>query len=310
VLKLLPKLAALAIAAGASLPAANFFPLEPGNTWTYRNRLLGDGFTVRVGLPAVINGNVYYALQGYAGSDLMVRIDDHDNLVYLDNATNDERTLLWFGPADGRSWFAPYRTCDQESQTQEKRNTYNGPAGEFRNVLDVRFHSFCADAGTLVEQFAENIGMLRRVEESIAGPRQYDLVYARVGSVVINALPTGLFSVTLDQPVGTDQVVAVLRLRLNGLPVKLQFSSSQEFEVILRDEEGNLVWRWSDGRIFDQATHEQSILTDWTIAVPMPRPGKSGEPKNYTLQAWLTTTGPVPQYAATAPVTITGPAVR
>ena len=61
-LKLLPKLAVLAIAAGASLPAANFLPLEPGNTWTYRNRLLGDGFTVRVGLPAVINGNIYYAL--------------------------------------------------------------------------------------------------------------------------------------------------------------------------------------------------------------------------------------------------------
>jgi hypothetical protein len=299
----------VAIAAGSALPAANFFPLEPGNTWTYRNRLLGDGFTVRIGPPAVINGNIYYALQGYVGSDLMVRVDDHDNLVYLDNLTNDERILVWFGPADGRSWFAPYRTCDQESQTQEKRNTYNGPSGEFRNVLDVRFHSFCADAGTLVEQFAENIGMLRRVEESIAGPRQYDLVYARVGSMVLNALPTGLFSVTLDQPVSTDEAIAVLRLRLNGLPLKLAFSSAQEFEVVLRDEGGGTVWRWSDGRIFDQATHEQTIFTDWTVAVPVPRPSTQG-PKNYTLQAWLTTTGPLPPYVSTVPVTIDGSAVR
>lgn len=309
---MLKTLTLLSIIAASSLSAASFFPLDPGNTWTYRNSTTGRAFTVRVALPSVINGKTYFTLQGYVDSDVLVRTNEQNTLVYLDNNTNEEKPLVSFTPQD--SFInAPYRTCDQESQTQQRRGTYNGPSGEFRDVVEVRFRSSCADAGTELEQFSENIGMLRRVEQSIAGPQQYDLVYASIGSMVVNALPTGLFSVTLDQVNGSDQLTAVLRLRLNGAPLKLSFPSSQEYDLALRDENGNTVWFWSADKSFLQAFHDKTIVTDLTIPVMFPRPGNPSatpQPVNYTLHAWLTTDGEVPAFAATVSVTIATPITK
>jgi hypothetical protein len=149
------------------------------------------------------------------------------------------------------------------------------------------------------------------VEQSFAGPRQYDLVYARVGTAIYNAQPNGSFSVTVNDPDGAGGITAVPRLSVKGLPVKLVFPTAQEFDAVLSDEDGNTVWTWSEGRLFDQAVHEKTVSLDWVFAVPVPRPGKPStapEPKNYTLQVWLTTEGPAPRYAATVPVAIYGPA--
>jgi hypothetical protein len=171
-LRLTRTIIAATIAIG-SLSAADFFPLGFGNTWTYRNRVTGRTLTVRAGLPAVVDDMVYYTLQGYVDSNVLARVDERNTLVYIDNDTNEERPLLSFTPFEGGWLHAPFRACEQESQTQEKRATYNGPIGDLRDVLDIRYRSFsCADAGTEVEQFAENIGMVRRVEQSFAGPVQ------------------------------------------------------------------------------------------------------------------------------------------
>jgi hypothetical protein len=124
--------------------------------------------------------------------------------------------------------------------------------------------------------------------------------------MVLNALPNGSFSVTLDDVDGSNELTAVLLLRTSGGPgIKMRFPTAQEFDVVLRDEDGNPVWRWSDDLAFEQASHERSISVEWTIAVPLPRPKASElQPRNYTLHAWLTTEGPAPQYAATVPVSI------
>lgn len=311
-MRALSKLAVLATffatAGVTSVWAADFFPLETGNYWTYRNNPTGMTFTVRVGVPYVVNDKVYYALQGYVDSTVLVRVNERNNLVYVDNETNEERVLVSFAPFEGGWWHAPHRPCEQESQTQERRVEYNGPAGTFRDVLDIDFRGFsCSDAGTAAEQFAENIGMVRRVDNTIAGPRQYDLVFARIGNLTIDALPTARFSVAVDQTPGSDTMTAVIRIRSNSAPLKLVFPTAQEFEIVLRDENGTAIWSWSDGRFFDQATHNRTLYSDWIIAVPVPRPVPSsveGAPRNYTLQAWLTTEGPAPRFAATVPVSI------
>lgn len=309
--RIVQSLAALTMLS-ASMPAADYFPLQPGNTWMYRNNATAAAFTVRVSTPAVIGGKVYYALQGYVGSTVMARLNEFNTLVFIDNDTNQERPLVGFTPMMAGWLDAPYRPCEQESQTQERRNAYSGPAGEFRDVLAVRFRSLnCADAGTQLEQFAENIGMLRRVDSSFAGPVQYDLVYARIGATVVNALPNGSLNVTLDQVNNSNTLTAVLRLHLhNTAPMKLHFPTSQEFDAVLVDESGNVVWKWSEGKFFTQALHDKDVSVEWTIPIQFQRPGtpsQAPQPKNYTLQAWLTTIGPAPQFAASVPVTIATP---
>lgn len=62
------RLFAVAGLLACSASSADFFPLETGNTWTYKEAKTGQPFTVRVGLPSLINQRAYYSLSGYVDS--------------------------------------------------------------------------------------------------------------------------------------------------------------------------------------------------------------------------------------------------
>jgi len=288
-------LAVCLIGAG-SLLGADMFPLQTGNTWTFRENATGQEFTVRVSIPIVVNDHAYYSLSGYVEQRVFVRRNETGSLVHLDEETGAERLLTSFEPFEGGWWNAPFRQCEQEGKTLEKPGVHDGAAGPILDVQEMRFRSFtCADAGVESEQYAANIGMVRRVVGSIAGPREFNLVYARVGKQIIDALPHGRFSVSVADG-------ATLRLQVNSpVPVNLLFPTAQEYDLVLKDEAGNVVWKWSDGQMFAQAAHERIIGTEWSVKVDVPWPTQEG---NYTLQAWLTTATDAPQFAATAPVRV------
>ncbi|MEO8592546.1 MAG: BsuPI-related putative proteinase inhibitor [Candidatus Solibacter sp.] len=283
-------LTAIAVLAGVA-SGADFFPLATGNTWTYKDAKFGQTLTVRVGLPFLINDKVYYSLRGYTDTQLLVRKDERGQLVYLDEDRQQDLLLTFFEPFENW-WESPGRTCAQWGLTSGKRGQHEGPAGSFPDVLEVRYRTFtCADAGTQLEQFAENIGMVRRVEQSFTGPRTLDLVSARVGKLRLDTAPTGQFRVTAE-PVG-DQLAITLALETPEA-LKLQFGSGQEYDVAVRDEQGNVVWRWSNDKAFTQALHERVVSGLWLIAVNAPLP----QSKSYTVQGWLTTLGDAPYFAA------------
>jgi hypothetical protein len=131
-----------------------------------------------------------------------------------------------------------------------KRGKFDGPAGPLADVLEIEYRTIgCADIGTVQEQYAENLGMLRRIQTSIAGPRTFDLISARVGSLVIDAAPTCRFTVSVVPPVAAGSVSATFRLQVNSSsPLILSFTSGQEYDFALIDNAGNTLWRWSDSR--------------------------------------------------------------
>src|SRR5262249_32356388 len=136
----------LLLGAVPCLFAGDPFPLETGNTWTYRESTTGQTFTITVGLPIFYGGHVYYQVRGYVGGDAMARIDEGGQLVYLD-PEGKEALLTPLVPFDGGWYNVPLRTCDSLAQAAEKRGSHEGPAGRFSNVLDVRFQTpECADA--------------------------------------------------------------------------------------------------------------------------------------------------------------------
>lgn len=297
------------ILSSSALFSADLLPLVPGNTWTYREYATGHEFTVRVSTPVVTNDLVYYSLLGYAEEKLLVRMNERHNLVYLDEETGREALLTSFEPFDSGWWQAPFRTCEQEGQTAKNGAVHDGPAGPFSDVLDIRYRAYsCGDADVESEQYAENIGMVRRVTASIAGPRVYNLVYAQVGSALIDTMPYGRFSVTVTPDSAPNMLTATLRLRTNSpLGLTLPFATAQEYEVQLVDAEGNVVWQWSDGLVFAEGAHSKTIFDQWSLTADIPKPNLStGEPRvdKYTVRAWLTTEG-APGHAATAPITIT-----
>jgi hypothetical protein len=120
--------------------------------------------------------------------------------VYWDEGRNQELLLTSFEPFEGGNWLARFRPCpEQAGQTQVKRGNHDGPAGPVSDVLEIRYLAIgCADVGPVQEQYAEHLGMLRRVQTSIAGQRTFDLVSARVGKTSIDAAPTGRFSVSVN----------------------------------------------------------------------------------------------------------------
>jgi hypothetical protein len=286
----------------ASMFAADLFPLQEGNNWTYREPRTGGTFTVEVGAPVALNDQTYYPLTGYVPRQVLARLDDQSRLVYADPDSGQEAVLTYFTPLDGGGWWdAPLRMCGEKAQAQDKDG-----------LVELQYQILtCADAGDLSEQYAANIGMIRRVTQSIAGPRQYDLIHAKVGGIVIDTLPYARFSVTVDSRPNTSTVMAALRLQTSSsTPVKLQFSSGQEYDLVLRSADGRIVWKWSDGRAFVEALHDRTVNGEFSVTVPVPQPPAIPEagPITYTLQAWLTTMGDPPQYSASIPVTFGQPA--
>jgi hypothetical protein len=289
-----PILTAFFLLGAAVLPAANYFPLQNGNSWTYRVAGTQQQFTVQVGAPVKMEGRDWFPLSGYTPQRVWVRYEG-DRLIYLDESTNAESTLTSFLPGD--TWPAPKRTCRQSGEAQGTRAKYNG--GE--TALEIRYQTFdCADAGTISELYAENIGMVQRTEQSFAGPRTYNLVSARLVSTVIETAPHGRFTVSQDG--GTaDEVALTLRVQVSqARPVSMIFASSQEYDISVSDEAGKVVYRWSASRSFLQSLHTVVVDGEWNAAVSIPKPA----PGVYTLQAWLTTATPEPMYAATVPLVV------
>jgi hypothetical protein len=293
-----------------SLLGADFFPLQEGNSWTYREPATGQTFSVRVSQPANIAGNVYYKLTGYTDSDLMVRVEPaYGALMYWDEASKQEILLTSFEPFEGGYWVARFRSCpDQIGQTQVKSGSHDGPAGPVSDVLEILYRSFgCADVGTVQEQYAEHLGMLRRIQTSIAGPRTFNLISARVGSLTIDTAPLGRFTVSVDATASPGSVTATFRLQVNSSsPLTLSFTSGQEYDFGLQDSAGKTIWTWSASRTFLQALHQRTVTDEWTDTVEIPWPTAPGgglQPGDYTVQATITASGATP-FAATAPVTI------
>ena len=276
-------------------PISNtIFPLQNGNSWTYGVAGTQQQFTVQVGSPVTRDGKEWFPLTGYTPQRLWVRYEG-DRLLYLEESNAMESVLTSFAP--GNTWPAPMRMCRQSGEAQGARDRYPGRRG----ALEIRYATLeCADAGILSELYTENVGMVRRTEQSFAGPRVYELVSAHLVSAVIETAPSGRFTI-LRETDRANEVNLTLRLQVNHSgPLTLGFSSSQEYDLQLRDGAGNVVYHWSAARSFLQALHSIVVDGEWSASVSIPRPA----PGVYTLQAWLTTATPVPMFGASMPLVI------
>jgi hypothetical protein len=245
---LIPALLLTIPALAAQGPA--MLPLETGNHWIYREHSTGETRTVTVGLPLSLgDGRIYHWLRGYVEKPLWVR-EAPGALMYLDEETGEDRLLTSFERVDGGWAEAPFRVCDQQTQLQKERRG---------RALVMEYRSFgCADAGVLEEHYEENIGMTRRVEQSIAGPRAFALESARIGPMVLAPHGTGRFHVEVLRT-GSHLRVTLRLAAGDAAPVTLRFPSGQRYEIVIRDREGKELWRWSAGRFFTQAEEEMTI---------------------------------------------------
>jgi Intracellular proteinase inhibitor len=260
---------------------------------------------VRVGDPVAFqSGAIYHYVAGYVPGTILVRYNENGDLVQFVEELQSDRVLTAFNARPGDWWSAAGRECALQGSVGEKPRPYAGPAGRWSSVREIRYRTVnCADAGVETEVFADNIGMLRRVATTIAGPRTFDLVYAKIGGQVIENPNRGRFAVAVEDVPDQDIWRVTLRVDLGtAAALKTRFASGQMVDVWVRDAEGTVVHKWSDGRVFDQGVWEPQLGNQWSATVEVPRP--AGSTSGYTIEGWLTTLGNQPRFAATVPAPV------
>jgi hypothetical protein len=298
------KFFALALCATAAL-AADYLPMQDGNRWTYRESATGQEFTVRVGSPlSTLDGKTYHRLIGYAAQDVWARMLETGTIVYLDEEAGKERILTSFEQVDGGWAEAPLRGCEQETQVDGKGSEYRGRAGVFANAVTLNYRVFsCADTGVVSEVYTPNVGMMRRTVQTIAGPRVMELVEARVGGFSFTAAPAAAFTASLEQA-AAGGLAAKLRLTVEGgEALELMFPDFQDYEIVIWDETGKRVYRWSDGKAFAQAVRWVTVVGRRSHDVAIETQSPLGDGR-YLMEAWITAGPSGRAFAAMTPFTI------
>lgn len=306
------------VSASAQLPPrARTFPPPPlplavGNQWVYveRGRAAGEPRTVEVVTASQVGAGVYFQLSGFAGGAAWVRYTATGDLVQWDPAENREKLWYAFSAPESVSWRPQLPVpCLDRASIRTRSVEVRVPAGVFSPSLTVEYQpGSCADAGFLEEAFAPGVGLLRRSEQTIAGPRTLELVFARVDGTAISgpelsfglAMDRPVYVADLTPPVDPARAVPVLAARLtirntSALPLALQFHSGQQYDLAIRDSAGRQVFLWSEGKFFTQALTRLDLSPGektFLIEVPLAdRSGRTFPEGRYTVEGWLTTSG-------------------
>jgi hypothetical protein len=145
--------------------------------------------------------------------------------------------------------------------------------------------------------------MLRQVRNTFAGPVTYDLVYAKVGPLTISERGGAEFRLNVRRT-ALNRLTATLRLNATE-PLQLDFPTTQEYDMALRDRDGKVLWKWSDGKLFAQVSkrvHTPDV--SYEIEIPLDFSGFPIPPGVYDIQGWLTTMPLDREFAVTTRVTI------
>ncbi len=289
----------------ASLAAAqNYFPLETGNQWIYRSG--SQLATAEVVRNEVFDGRTYAQVRGFFG-DAWLRMDENGALLAYNPDTHAEQLWANFGAAEGGQFQSTIPPCEQPAQLVSKNAKYAGPIGEFPYALEIRYSpGRCADVGNEQDFYLPWVGLVQRRSTTIAGPRTWDLVYARLGVTEISASETS-FQLALDQAVYTanlmppvdpqraiPHMLARLTLRhTRQTPLRLTFPSGQRFDLVIRNEKGDAVYRWSDGKAFTMVfgTEEFQGERNYIVDVPLAAGNAPLPQGRYVAEGWLTTEG-------------------
>lgn len=302
---------AATFAAVAAAQPASFFPLSSGNTWIYHQVGGAGSFSIQAGTPlATRDGKVYYSLKGYVSEPVFVRKHETGNLYWYNNEQSREELLTSFEHVHGGRFNAPFRPCEQDGEVLAERAPLTRFGDATGGALAIRYISHgCADAGVTEELYVENIGMVRRTVTTIAGPMTFELAYARLGDVQVIPDSSSSFTVDLspaqDDP---DSVVVTMTVSTrSSLPLHLRFPTSQDYDVVIRNRNGEVVYRWSEGRAFLEVVRDVTVsgMRQYTVRVPLKDAGGAALPDGtYALEAWITAGDAKREFSATVPLEI------
>lgn len=291
----------------------NYLPLWPGNQWIYRADGPGQpwAFTVETGEAEEFNSTSYYPVRGFPSGELWLRSTDAGVILAWDPEAKQERVFARLDASEGERWPSGL-PCTGDGTVASRAAKWSGPVGAWDNALEVKYAPNCADAGVESELWLPWLGLAQRTEQSIYGPRSYQLIYARLAGGIVLARPELLFSLSLDQAVYTaKETPASLLARVTikstaDTPKRTWIGPSRSFGFVIRDEKGTEVYRWFDPRLFPDVISPFNLNGEknWMLTVVLA--GGDGKPLPdgfYTAEGNLLVS-PGQPYTATVPFEI------
>lgn len=245
-----------------------YFPLRHGYKWTYvvKSPISQTTTTWQVEVlsppPSATPVSGYYPLRGYFRMDETRAVRATPFGTVVEQGPEGERKLWYELDAQvGESWTMhvapPLPSCEDGAVlTMTARDErVSVPAGDFSRVLRVdRLASQCADAGIVSEWFAPGVGLIRREEQTIAGPVISELVSAELGNDVWPAssyttalhLSKAQFFNDLMPPVDPDTLAHVrgtfvMANRAAEVPTEFVFSGCKSLTLEIQNAEGTIV---------------------------------------------------------------------
>ena len=289
----------------AGFAQAQFFPLEVGNQWVYR---VDAGPIKEVRVAEVLRtesagDKEYFVYKGINGDTARLRLTPENKLVQW-NADGTESLWSDFNAAEGATYATALDRCTARGRVESR----NGKTDLLDRTWDGGFQvsyspGNCADAGLIDDLYLPGIGLAQRTYQSFTGPRVYKLTYARLGSASVVTSGEFNFRINLAQRNYASRAIINLRLTLENWtkePIKLNFTSGQSFDFVIRDAAGEGVYFWSANKLFTAEVREISVTGEknWTASEELEL-----KPGEYTLEAWLTTAGK-PVYKSQLPITV------
>ncbi|MGJ5819621.1 BsuPI-related putative proteinase inhibitor [Paludibaculum fermentans] len=296
---------------GSARAQTDYFPLQAGNQWIYRST--AGSFTLQVVESQAAGDQEYFLVRGLPSQpEVLLRKDDAGRIFIWDAASKTDKVWLDLTAAEGVETETGVDSCNKSSVVTSRQAAYKGPVGEFSNALTVRYTiANCADAGIDSDAWLPSVGLLRRTWQTFAGPRPYDLVYAKLGGRTVISEPELAFGLSLDRavyvadlmpPVDPNKAVPLLLLRMTLRNttrdnLTLNFPSGQVYDLVIRSANGRQVYQWSASKTFAAVLHSETIKgeSNWVVSVPLgdqttaaSQPWPDGR---YTVEAWLTTDG-------------------
>jgi len=175
----------------ATLP---HFPLQAGNQWSYTKKGPGGDEAWQVAVVTRADGGTASELQGYFGSTHTVCSATSGTVHEVTADTSGDSMWYDLGAPVGSAWRIHLDPSDRDLPSCIDGSTItigsrtehaDVPAGSFDNVIRVDYTSPCSDAGLMAEWFAPSVGLIKRMEQSFAGPVTSVLETARVGGMIL-----------------------------------------------------------------------------------------------------------------------------
>lgn len=314
------RISTISLLGAASLLTAaqpDYFPLHVGNQWIYRaTGTRGETvLTIEITGAAEFSGRRYWLLHGLEDRDYWLRMDPEGNLWAYDPERDQEQLWYAFGLPEGQEYPTALPGSLSRARIRSRQSVYRGPVGEAGNALEIEYPGVF-QVGIVREVFLPYIGLVQRVRNT-GGPSSvtYDLIYSRTGGVTVLSQPELSISLTLDRtvyyanlmpPVDPERAAPWITARLTlrntaEQPVELVWPTGQRYDFLIRNEKGEVVWRWSEGRAFTLLYGTEAFRGErnYTERIRLgDADGRPFPPGRYTLEGWLATQPKL--YSATA----------